>query len=189
MTRLILTLLHARNANNDVAVICAVILPNKNYSVEPWSSDYGRRCKLWEVVVSNPGTVYLLDGYDIFSLWFFVKIVFVCLKRPKNENTGRGWPIFNKNYSAGMVYIWKTGVASNCAKALWDEVLYLPNCQTNLVIVLRALSLLFWHFINTTAYHLGRYKPSTPCTNELHGKSYWRFDRRPVELFIALWSC
>ena len=34
------------------------------------------------------------------------------------------------------------------------EGLYLPNCQTNLVIALDALSLLFCIFINTTAYHL-----------------------------------
>ena len=31
------------------------------------------------------------------------------------------------------------------------EGLYLPNCKTNLIFVLRALSLFFWHFINTTA--------------------------------------
>ena len=31
-----------------------------------------------------------------------------------------------------------------------DKGSYLPNCQTNLVIALRELSLLFWHFINTT---------------------------------------
>ena len=39
---------------------------------------------------------------------------------------------------------------------------YLPNCQTNLVIALCTLSLLFSKFINTTAYHLGRYEPSYP---------------------------
>ena len=38
-----------------------------------------------------------------------------------------------------------------------DECLYLPNCQTNLVIDLHGQSLLFWHFIKTTAYHLGKY--------------------------------
>ena len=42
--------------------------------------------------------------------------------------------------------------------------LYLSNCQTNLVIALYALSLLFCKFINTTAYHLGRYKPSSPIS-------------------------
>ena len=42
------------------------------------------------------------------------------------------------------------------------EGLYLPNCQTNLVIALYALSLLFCKFINTTANHLGRYDPSSP---------------------------
>ena len=44
--------------------------------------------------------------------------------------------------------------------------LYLPNCQTNLVIALHALSLLFWNFINSTAYHLSRYEVSS--TKELH---------------------
>ena len=48
-----------------------------------------------------------------------------------------------------------------------DDGSYLPNCQTNLVIALHALSLLFWHFINTTAYHLGWYEPSSPCSKSL----------------------
>ena len=43
-----------------------------------------------------------------------------------------------------------------------DEGSFLPNCQANLVIALHALSILFWHFINTTAYHLGRNEPSSP---------------------------
>ena len=45
----------------------------------------------------------------------------------------------------------------------------MPICQTNFAIVLRALSLVFWNFINTTSYHLGRYEPSSPTTKELHG--------------------
>ena len=49
------------------------------------------------------------------------------------------------------------------------ECFYLPNCQTTLDIALDALSLLFCIFINTTAYHLGRYEPSPPSTKELHG--------------------
>ena len=44
------------------------------------------------------------------------------------------------------------------------EGLYLPNCQTNLVIALYTLSLLFCEFINTTFYHLGRYKSSSPIS-------------------------
>ena len=44
------------------------------------------------------------------------------------------------------------------------EGLYLPNCQTNLVIDLYTLSLLFCKFIYTTAHHLGRYKPSSPVS-------------------------
>ena len=41
------------------------------------------------------------------------------------------------------------------------EGFYLPNYQTNLGIALYTLSLLFCNLINTTAYHLGRYKPSS----------------------------
>ena len=48
------------------------------------------------------------------------------------------------------------------------EGLYLPNCQTTLVIALDVLSLLFCIFINTTSYHMGRYEPSPPSTKELH---------------------
>ena len=55
------------------------------------------------------------------------------------------------------------------------EGLYLPNYQTYLVIALDALSLLFCIFINTTAYHLGRYEPSPPSTKELHGQTYMEY--------------
>ena len=43
----------------------------------------------------------------------------------------------------------------------------MPNCQAKLVIAVDTLSLLFSIFINTTTYHLGRYKPSSPvsCSN------------------------
>ena len=44
-----------------------------------------------------------------------------------------------------------------------DEGSYLPNCQMNFVIALNTLSLLFCKFKNTTAYHLGRYKPPVSC--------------------------
>ena len=38
-------------------------------------------------------------------------------------------------------------------------------------IVLHELSILFCNFRNAPAYHLGRYKPSSAFTKELHGKS------------------
>ena len=50
-----------------------------------------------------------------------------------------------------------------------DEDSYLPNRQSNLVIALYALSLLFCNFINTTAYHWAEYEPSSPvscCTSQ-----------------------
>ena len=44
-----------------------------------------------------------------------------------------------------------------------DGGLYLTNYQTNLVMALHALPLLFLHFLNVTAHHqLGKYKPSSP---------------------------
>ena len=49
---------------------------------------------------------------------------------------------------------------------------YLSNSQTNLVI---ALYTLFCKFINTTAYHLGRYEPSPPSTKELHGQDIEKY--------------
>ena len=42
--------------------------------------------------------------------------------------------------------------------------LTMSNCHKNVVIALHALSLLFCHFINTTANHLGRYEPSFAST-------------------------
>ena len=53
-----------------------------------------------------------------------------------------------------------------------DEGLYMPNCQTILVVVLHALSLLLCHFINTTAYHLDRYESSCPSFKELYDWTY-----------------
>ena len=58
-----------------------------------------------------------------------------------------------------------------------DEGSYLHNCQTKLVIVLQALSPLFWHFISTTAYHLVRYEPSYPLTKELHADNDYKHQR------------
>ena len=52
-----------------------------------------------------------------------------------------------------------------------DEGSYLPNYQINLVIALQALSIYFWHFINTIDCHLGRYEPLSPSTKELHGQA------------------
>ena len=61
------------------------------------------------------------------------------------------------------VYSWSSLVKG-------DEVSYLPNCQTNLVIALHAPSLLFWHFINTTSYHIrafiSHFLPRSPALQE-----------------------
>ena len=47
-------------------------------------------------------------------------------------------------------------------------VCFFPIVKQFLLLPFYALSLLFWHFINSTAYHLGRYAPSSPPTKELH---------------------
>ena len=64
-----------------------------------------------------------------------------------------GVPSWNETYNWAQSSLVEGGEGS-----------YLSNCQTNLVIVLFTLSLLFWKFINTTAYHLGRYEPSSPIS-------------------------
>ena len=52
------------------------------------------------------------------------------------------------------------------------EVLYLPNCQTNLVIALYTLSLLFCKFVNTvgpvlTEFRIGRMAFGQPSLKAL----------------------
>ena len=64
-----------------------------------------------------------------------------------------------------------------------DEGSYRPNCQTNLVIVLLELSLLFRNFINTTDYIL----PLGPIgvlisfylVKQVHGRSVASDNRGP----------
>ena len=73
----------------------------------------------------------------------------------------------NSNWS-----IQRDGAGSATATAKW-RLIYLPNSQTNLVITLLALSQLFYNFINTTDYHLGRYKPSSPSTTEFNVNIIW----------------
>ena len=48
------------------------------------------------------------------------------------------------------------------------EGLYLPNCPKIDYCPLYTVSIACM-FINTTAYHLGKYEPSPPSTKELHG--------------------
>ena len=56
------------------------------------------------------------------------------------------WDRFNECQSKlTIVNSWSSLVAGN-------EGSYLPNCQTNIVIVLHALYIFFCNFINTTAY-------------------------------------
>lgn len=53
----------------------------------------------------------------------------------------------------GLPYPWSSLVLEG------DEGLHLVNFQTNLTNVHQELPLLFWHFLNTTPYHLSWYKP------------------------------
>ena len=63
-----------------------------------------------------------------------------------------------------------------------DEGLHLPNCQANLVYALHALSLLFWHFINTTAYHWADMSLHLPLAVALPNQC------DQIGRFIGLWA-
>ena len=52
-----------------------------------------------------------------------------------------------------------------------DKSLYLPNCQSNLVIALHELTLLFCFFINTTAYLLEDMSLHLPLAAALPGST------------------
>ena len=72
------------------------------------------------------------------------------------------------------LYLPRWSLTGNTYREPWsslvdgDEGSYLPNRHTDLIIVLHELSRLFRNFINTTAYHLGWSKPSSPSTKGLH---------------------
>ena len=91
--------------------------------------------------------------------------------RPDRQNGASAWisssgwpgiklPSFRKiSGTSLMVKSWNSRVEG-------DEVscLQVHNCPTNFVIALNTLSLMFCKFINTTAYHLGKYQPSSPIS-------------------------
>ena len=54
--------------------------------------------------------------------------------------------LMEEQTSANIIQAWSSFVEG-------DEGSYLPNCQSNLVISLDTLFLLFCIFINTTAFH------------------------------------
>ena len=56
-----------------------------------------------------------------------------------------------------------------------DVGLNLPNCQRNLVIVLRALSVLFWHFINTAEPQLNFQSEGLKLTTPQPGMQHCSF--------------
>ena len=67
-----------------------------------------------------------------------------------------------------------------------DEDSYLPNRQSNLVIALYALSLLFCNFINTTAYHWADTSLHIPLAVGLPGVPF--FARLCLRCCIALFQ-
>ena len=69
----------------------------------------------------------------------------------------------------------KCKVQSRSSLVEGDEGSYLPNCQTNLVIAIHPPSLLFWHFINTAAYHFWQIQAFVSCRacHLLEMSTYW----------------
>ena len=51
-----------------------------------------------------------------------------------------------------------------------DKAFMCTIVKQNWVIVHHELSRLFWYFLNTTAYDLGRYEPSSPSTKSFPDK-------------------
>ena len=66
--------------------------------------------------------------------------------------------------SEWLQFYWVTRARPWSSIVEGGEGSFLINCQTNLVIALYTLSLLFCKFINTTGYHLGRCEPSSPVS-------------------------
>ena len=65
-----------------------------------------------------------------------------------------------------------------------DEGSHLPNCQTNAATFHHERSFVL-AFVNVTAYHLGRHKPSSPSSNELNGLFFLKMDQiRPIFVYF-----
>ena len=78
------------------------------------------------------------------------------------ESSGQSYKLqLSKSLSCQLVPL-KSHTLQSQRGGAWqlmgDEGLHLPNCQTNLVVVLHALPPMIGISLNTTAYSLGRYK-------------------------------
>ena len=71
-----------------------------------------------------------------------------------------------------------------------DEESYLANFQTHLVTILHKLSLLFWHFITSTANHLGRYLTLAVTLPQFVASDTFVGKKGSVHLILyRKWSC
>ena len=70
------------------------------------------------------------------------------------------------NSSFALIALIFKARACSAQQLTGDESLHLPHCPSCHISSV-------WHFINTTAYHLGGYEPSSPSTKELHGKEIY----------------
>ena len=110
------------------------------------------------------------------------------LPNPRNSNSdGHSWKIlfweFKSSCSTYVAYTHKeklriASLNCNLIHKAWDslveggEGLYLLNRQTNLVLPLHTVSIVL-KFLNTAAYHLGRYEPSSPISCRAPRLRWW----------------
>ena len=137
---------------------CIPVYGGASYLPSPWSSlgvwpdlaKFRHFCKslkvFWKFLI-----VYFLFRKAMSRLWQICDII------------GLIFMVANGQILKINLTIW-----SHCSLVGGDEYSYLPNCQSNLVIPLHAVSLLFWHFIKTTAHRLGRYKTLSPVKLRSH---------------------
>ena len=68
---------------------------------EPWSSGYEKQ-SCWEVVGSNPCTVYWMD-MTFFHIDLLLKMYCLFEKTKNNHRSGRGWPTFLKKHFRNLL--------------------------------------------------------------------------------------
>ena len=120
----------------------------------------------------NSGVSYIHCNWASEEPFFFL-----------NENFFRWWDRTNQYH--GALYMKEM-----------KPCLYLPNYEANLIIVLLEISLLFCHFINTTAKNLGWSKLSSPincrspcqnCCCRIEVITDGTFTRIPLMTALGLW--
>ena len=88
-------------------------------------------------------------------------------KRTKNQNRGQGWPLFLKTNSTSCCFLSYHYVIVLMKERMFVQAILLTGWVWRFHC--GAWQLTAWRAINKFVGQLGRYKPSSPSTKELHG--------------------